>query len=105
MFLLPGRFEESLEAFHHFGAVAFAFGGGNLSFQALNGVRIGGSQCLFNFFPNRAEFFGSDHNNASNTSHNWPDCSGLFGSTIYDTPLFSSPVVSLPFLPNPITLV
>jgi hypothetical protein len=31
VFPLPGRFEETLEAFHYLGAVASAFGGGNLS--------------------------------------------------------------------------
>src|SRR5262249_7987976 len=68
-FPLRGRFEESLEAFHHLGAVAFAFGGGNLSLQAPNGVRASGRQRLFNLFPNRAEFFCSDHNSISNRSH------------------------------------
>jgi hypothetical protein len=29
-----------------------------------------GSQRLFNFFSNGAEFFCSDHNNASNRFHN-----------------------------------
>jgi hypothetical protein len=70
LFPLAGRFKEALEAFQHLGAVAFAFTGGNLSLQALNWVRARGSQRLSNLFPNRAEFFCSDHNNASNRFHN-----------------------------------
>src|SRR5262249_43703491 len=69
-FPLPGRFEGLLETFHHLRAVGFALGGGNLSLQTLNWVRARGCQRLFNLFPDRAEFLGSDHNNHSNRSHN-----------------------------------
>jgi hypothetical protein len=51
---LPGRFEESRQSFHDLGAVAFAFGGGNLSLQAPNRVLPGGSQGLLYLFAKRA---------------------------------------------------